>query len=242
MAILTLNGAPVIKGTIRLPRVGVWNADLTLDTASPISGPVTLATADGAFSLAGTGYREGVFLGTLSLRAIGGAGGLSSAPGGIGKAIPAKFYQGATLGLVLGDILSACGERLSATADKAVTGLVLRKWVRLAGTGKQAIARLLDNVATSWRILPDGTFWVGTDTFPAAPSTQFDVVERHFGEGRIVIGASQPFLFPGTLLTLPLGVSTSASALTQNVSYVTYDIRADHIRAEVWFERTTLQS
>jgi hypothetical protein len=238
MALLTLNGAPVIKGSIRLPRVGVWSADLTLDTAIPISGPVTLVTADGAFSLSGTGYREGVFLGTLSLRVIGGAGGLSTAPGGVGKTLPAKYYENAPLSLVLGDILTACGEKLSPTFDTAVTSLLLRKWTRFAGTGKQCIARLFDNIATSWRILADGTFWVGTDTYPPAPSSQFDVVDRHFGEGRIIIGVQQPFLMPGTLLT----ISSSATSGTQNVSYVTYDIRPGTIRAEVWFERTSLQS
>lgn len=238
MALLTLNGVPIIRGNIRMPRVGVWNADLTLDSTTAITGPVTLATADGAFSLAGTAYREGVFLGTLSLRVIGGAGGLSVAPGGLGKLLPAKYYQGATLGLVLSDTLTSCGEKLSAKSDAAVTGLFLTKWTRLAGTGKQAIARMLDNIATSWRVLADGTVWVGTDTYPAAPNSQFDVLERHFGEGRIVIGVQQPFLMPGTLLT----ISSSATSGTQNVSTVTYDIRPDKIRAEVWFERAGLQS
>lgn len=238
MALLTVNGLAVIRGSLRLPRVGVWSADLIVDSQSPLSGPVTVSTDDGSFSLKGVAYRDGVYQSTLSMRVIGGAGGLAPAPGGLGSNVAPKLYQGCTLGLALTDILTTCGETLSSTADPNVLSIFLKKWVRNASSGKQAIARLLDNIATNWRILSDGTFWVGTDTYPAAPNVQFDVVDRHFGEGRVVIGSDRPFLFPGTMISF----TVSGNQAIENVSYVEHVIEPDRIRAEVWFERSGDQS
>jgi hypothetical protein len=234
VGLLNINGYAIIRGSIRLPRVGVWNADIVVNTADSITGPVVLETADGAFSLHGTAYRQGIFQQTLSMRVIGGAGGLSTPPGGIGSALTPKFYQGATVRLVLGDILAACGEQLSTTSDTAVLATVLRRWVVMGGPGKEALARLLEPLNVSWRVLPDGSVWVGTEKWPAAPSTQFDLIERHYGEGRVVIGSEQPFLMPGTLLT----ISSSSTQGTQYVSYVVHSISPEKIRSEAFFSRT----
>ena len=240
MAALTINGYAVINGEIRMPRVGVWSADLKVDTLAlvGIGGSVTIVSNDGVFSLVGVAYREGLYTASLTMRVIGGAGGLGPAPGGVGQNLPPKFYQGVTVGYVLTDTLTACGERLSATSDQAVLSTNLKKWTRLGGPGKRAIARLLDNIATSFRVLPDGSFWVGTDTYPPAVPTQYDLVERHYGEGRVVIGCTQPFVMPGTLLTLVRsGVTT-----TENVSNVVHTIKSNSVRSEVFFERSGVQS
>lgn len=240
MALLTVNGFPLIKGEIRLPRVGVWSADLKIDTLSTVGvgGAVTIASTDGKFSYAGVAYREGIYTNTLTMRVIGGAGGLSPAPGGIGSVLPAKFYQGTSIGTVLSDILTACGETLAPSSDQTVLGTGLTKWTRIQGSGKRAIQHLFDNVATSWRTLPDGTFWVGTDTYPPAPSTPFDLLDRHFGEGRVIVGSQQPFVSPGTLLTMIV----DGTAATENVSNVTHMIEGDRLRSEVWFERSGVQT
>ena len=87
-------------------------------------------------------------------------------------------------------------------------------------------------------MLPNGQLWVGTDTYPAAPTTKFDLLERHWGEGRVVVGSSQPFVSPGTLLTMTVDGSTAS----ENVSNVVHSIRGDQIRSEVWFERSGVQS
>lgn len=227
MSLLTINAAPIIKGAIYMPRVGIWHADMTIDQAAGITGAVTIATADGSFSLAGTVIRQGIFQDTLSMRILGGAGGLVES-----RILPAKSYQSSTIGTILTDTLRACGETLSPRSDRGVLGTVQAKWTRIAGNGKRAIARLLQDVGASWRMLADGSVWVGVDTYPAAPDVQFDVIDRWFGDGRIVIGSHQPFLFPGTTLT----ISSSATQGAQRVSYVTHEIEAGSVTAEVWFE------
>lgn len=226
MATLTVNGISVVRGSIRLPRVGVWHADLKLDSTADLSGGATIATDDGSFSLAGTVVHHGNFQGTLSVRLVGGAAGFA-------KALPPRAWQGVPLSLPLKDILSGAGEKLSASADAAVLATNLKTWVRLASSAGSALARLLEPVAASYRIVPDGSLWVGTDTFPAAPSVQFDLMDRYFGEGRVVIASERPFLMPGTTLTLTSATSSTA----EPVSYVVHDIEPSSIRSEVWFEK-----
>lgn len=237
MSLLTITsaGTPpaiVIRARIFLPRVGVWHADLTVDKPNALTGTVTIATADGSFSLTGTVQRNGIFQQTLSMRVVGGAGGLAN----FAKTIQPKAFAGVTLQLPLAYILSSVGESLAPSgvapgqSDPGVLATVLRFWCVTQGTAKQALQRLLDPIATSWRMLPNGTVWVGTDTFPPAPNVHFDVVERHFAEGVIMIGCEKPFLMPGTSIT----IGASATAGVQPVSYVVHDVNAGSVRTEAW--------
>ena len=235
MALLTLNGYDVIRGTIRTPRIGVWNADLVVDTEDSITGPVTLATADGALSLSGTAFREGVFQQTLSMRVVGGAAGLSEPPGGIGVQLEPKSYQGVALGLVLGDILRSCGETLDPSSDQGTLNAFLSRWVVMAGPAKEALARLLDPFDVSWRTRPSGSLWVGPETWPPAAPVAFDVLERHYGEGRVVIGSEAPWLLPG----VTIDVSVDGSQAPQRVSATVHEIGSARIRTEVWLEPST---
>lgn len=238
VALLTITGAGtppanVIRATIFLPRVGVWHADLTVDASTALTGTVTIATADGSFSLTGTVQRDGVFQQTLSMRIVGGAGGLAD----FTKTVPPKAFQNVALQLPLTYVLASVGESLAPAgvapgqSDPGVLATFLRFWCVTKGTATQALQRLLDPIATSWRVLPNGQVWVGTDTFPSAPNVQFDVLERHFSEGRIVIGCEEPFLLPGTSLTL----SASATQGVQPVSYVVHEVHAESVRTEAWF-------
>lgn len=223
-----------------MPRVGVWHAELTVDATNPITGAVTIATADGAFSLNGTVQRDGVFQQTLSLRVVGGANGLAD----YSRTLSPKAYQGVALSLPLNYILGSVGETLAAAGagpldtDAGVLATPLSFWTIPASTPKQALNQLLLPLATSWRVRTDGAVWIGTDTYPPAPSVPFDVLERHFDRGWITLGCQQPFLLPGVALT----ISASATQGVQNVSYVIHRIDAGSVRTEAYFERTAVTS
>jgi hypothetical protein len=51
VSLVTVNGTPCVRATIRIPRIGVWFADLAVDVAKTISGPVTISVCDGALEL-----------------------------------------------------------------------------------------------------------------------------------------------------------------------------------------------
>jgi len=197
-ALLTLNGSPVVSAQIRLPRVGVWSADLTIDT--DIDPPVlsTIATDDNSWSLVGTCKREGIFLDNVRVRMWGGAGRLND------KLAP-KAYNGFSVKSVLSDLLDSCGEKLSGATDATILSKWITRWCRMGGTGKSAIQALMNYAgADAWRILPDGTFWSTTsEKWPLCAPTDFEVSSRSYAENWITLQSERPFLLPGQSLKMP---------------------------------------
>ena len=160
--------------------------------------------------------RSGVYEGVQHVRLVGGEGGLA-----MGAETPPRYYQGAPRKLIIGDLLSSAGERLSPLS----TGLdtVLARWVVMGGPARDALLSLLDGV--SWRVLPDGTVWTGDETWPAAPNVRYDTIDRRYNDGMSVLGVERPWLLPG--MTLNEG----------RVSFVTHRIDAVEVRTDVLFER-----
>src|SRR5690554_802183 len=156
----TIAGQPLISAEITMPGVGAWHADTASDGTTAFSGRVTVEI-DGV-EFVGTVIRSGVNGGRVLSRIVGGAGGLS-------RQLPAKNYAaGPTVATVLGDILRESGESLAATAEAATTARALPKWHRSQDTTAAALVRLLDGVQASWRVLRDGTIWVGSQVWPEA--------------------------------------------------------------------------
>jgi len=228
--ILSCNTSNVVYGRIRMPRVGLWDAQLKLDTSTSFAQgqSVTIATASDptTFSVVGTVMQAGVFDGVTQVRAIGGGGGLSIV-------VPAKSYQGATVKMVLSDLLAAVGEKLSPTSDTGAMRTVLKFWSRTAGRANVAFYRVLEELpGIAWRALPDGTIWVGTETYPAAPTKiSLTLRERWFGEGRAVVSAQYPFLLPGYTVALP-----GFTGVPQRMSVVAHELYKDDYRADLLFE------
>jgi hypothetical protein len=199
MALIRCGGADVERGRIHFPQRGPWYAELTLDTAKAPTGKVTIAAA-GGFSLAGTVQRAGVFLDSARVRIVGGAGGL-------GTIIPPSAYQNALLRDALGAVMQASGETLSATIDPSITGVLLPMWTHVAQRATGALDRLTFAAGKAlgktivWRVLGDGTLWLGAETWPAqSMPAGSDVLAFFPDEGRYEIGAATPALLPGVKL------------------------------------------
>jgi len=185
----TANGKTVLTAEITEPRTGAWHADITLD-ATELTSPVALSIEGVAF--AGTVLRSGVHGGRFGARVVGGKGGLS-------VELVAKNYStvsGTKLSVVLADILRECGETLSASAESAVTGRTLTKWHRSAGPASHALVRLLDAAGAVFRVLRDGTIWVGAQTYPEAKPTH-TLIDEDWVAGISTIATDTPILEPG---------------------------------------------
>lgn len=214
MAYATANGAAVIEGRISVPRTGAWTAELLVDSQTSISGSVTLSV--GGLKFKGTTRRGGAFLGTSFVGLVGGAGGLS------GTSTP-KTYRAAPLSMPLADIAAGAGETLASTLDNAVTSFQLPFWVMAQSSWGAALERLLDNVAGAvWRILPNGSLWVGVETWPKVQLAA-QVLAQHPLSRRLE-AEILPQLVPGV------------SWYGGQVGYVEHTIRADKLRTTVWFE------
>lgn len=226
---LLLNGQSVFDARLYFPRTGAWFADLRIDsadaagsTAGIFAGDVTI-DVDGKLTLKGSAVRGGVYLDTGYLRVVGGAGGL-------GLTAKARHFSGSSVGTVLSDLLRApIGEKLSSTSDPAILGLFLQSWTTAALSAGRMISRVLLSVAptATWRVLPDGTIFVGNETWPDSgliDDDDFQILSESPEMAEATIGLKSPLLMPGTLLG------------DRRVSYVEYRLSDPETRAIVYFE------
>jgi hypothetical protein len=223
MALVTCAGADALRWRLHIPGRRAWWAWLELDTDTAPSGQVTIAAA-GGLSLVGTVQQPtGVFLDAAHVRIVGGAGGLS-------KTISPAAYENALLGDPLRSILNAVGERLAASSSSAALSVLLRKWTLTATTASRAIDELCFAASSAtgqqigWRVLADGTVWIGSESWPAQDlADDDDVLEQYPSEGRYVIGGTTPSLLPGVDLA---GVG--------KVIAVDHWGTHDRVRADAW--------
>lgn len=205
--LVTCGNADVIEGRIHMPIKGAWWADLKLDTGSGPSGAVQVV-ASGGFTLNGTVTKSGTYLGSTHVRVVAGGGAFYT----IMK--PASF-QNALVRDPLNAILSATGDTASSTILSSVTGALLSYWTITAETQARALDNLTGVAGRSlgqllnWRVLADGTTWIGQETWPSQnlPTTSDITWVAPVGP-RFEIGASTPSLLPGVNLT-DVGVNIS---------------------------------
>jgi hypothetical protein len=219
MPYLTANGTACVKGQLVLPRIGAWHADLVVDDTDPSNyeGSVELSIADGHVILSGTATRFDEQYGVVMLRVVAGGGGL-------GNLLPAKGYQNVPLSIPLGDICSDAGEGLSELCDAGTLTQTLPFWNRTYVTAGRALQALLAPTGVGWRMLFDGSLFVGPESWPQSPLTNYLILDQAPQEGRIEFSADIPNVRPGETLG------------GQPVSRLEHYFEADKLRSTCWFE------
>jgi hypothetical protein len=220
MAEILLGDVPVLRARIALPRIGAWHAELLVDAEDPPTGGQTLATADGGLSLRGTvrEFRSGAWQGRTEVTLVGGADGLQTP-------LTPRYYDDPTLRVVLADVCREAGETLSSSADAATLAGTLPKWTRDAGTAGLAIAHAAQRAGAAWRILGDGTLWVGPETWPNVEVPGDILAERPTDAAReLATDTLYGLLVPGTTWD------------GRRVSYVEHHVDQVRSRTRVWFE------
>lgn len=184
-------GDDVLSGTIHLPRVGAWVADLKVAADVPLSGPVDITI--GHEVIVGTVSRSGMVQGIAQTRVVAGADGLRSQ---VGK----MHYTAPSVRNVLARIAKDVGESLSAAGDRTVLDRQLEHWSTLVMPAAQAIRALVHVLpeGTVWRILADGGLWIGLDTWPDAGLPDVAIVGERAEDAMIELALEAPFLLPGT--------------------------------------------
>lgn len=218
MSYVAVNGEPVFHAVIAFPRFGAWHADLAIASAVVPTGQVTLTFGTGAISWKGFAYRGGAPFETATLRIVGGAGGIAT-----GAQLTSQAYQNTPLSIPLQDILTATGETLSPNADPTVLNAGLRTWNRLAGPAGMAVSALVSAVGASWRFMPDGTLWVGQETWPT-DTEAYTLLNDSPMYGEQEVFADAPNMRPGTILS------------GRKVSYVQHKFTAHSLLTEVLYE------
>lgn len=187
---VNLGGRPVVELRLAMPRVGAWWAQLALaDNDSPPTGLQALSL--NGFSLSCTVKRSSVFAGAPTALVIGGAARLDTM-------LSPKSYRQQTLKLILGDILGAAGETVSSSSDAQVLGTIIPSWVTAARKAGQGLSSLVDYVdGAVWRFAPDGTVWIGTETWPAAQVDSVEVLDSDIVGQKMTVFAPTPSFLPG---------------------------------------------
>ncbi len=188
MPLVECNGKSVFECEITRPLVGRWTATITIDTETPPTGAVTLDTPGAV--MVGTVYRPGEYAGFARVFVVGGSGGLA-------KQLPAKDYVGATIKTIVADILRTCGETLSSTSDAAVLGNRPRRWQRPKASGLECLQVLLRQVdGAIWRVLDDGSVWVGRPTWRAT-AAKLITIHEDTATGFLLLASDEATLRPG---------------------------------------------
>jgi len=216
MSQVQLNGLPVASGEVVMPLRGAWSATLEVVATEPttVEGAVSLVL--GATTLVGTATRAQADRGErVTVRVVAGAGGLGAAP-------PPAHFVSQSRRVILTDALAAGAERLSTTS----TGLddALSQWTRTAGTVGDAVQRVAAAMGATWRHLPDGTVWIGRDTYPApAVEVEHVIVREEPTQDRLIVAVEGAVVLPGVTFlgrrVTGVRYSVSSGAIRATVSY-----------------------
>jgi len=221
MSYLTVNSRAISQARVTFPLTGAWHADLFVAGAETISGACTIDLG-GALTLTGTAIVSGNYTQAAHVRVLAGKGAWQSP-------CSPRFWQGATLGTILGSTLSALGETLSSTADATAKGVSLPAFaVTAASLGANVRALMAYAPAgTSWRFLPDGTFWIGPETWGAF-GEDYQVTSEEPRERRLDVGFQVP--------TLQAGQTVEAESGTVRVNRVESKLSVDGFSARAWWQ------
>jgi hypothetical protein len=219
---LFANGVPVSRARVTMPRQGCWTADIVVPDPDAITGKVTLAM-DNGLTLVGTAERGGVWLDSNYIRIAPGANGLK-------KQSKPKPYRNVSLGTIAKDLLGNAGETLAASSNSGLLAVQFPWYTQSQDAiGRCLSALILDRRLASpvWRALPDGTIWLGYETWPdagiKAPGDYQDISEAP-QEGRAELGVETWTLTPGMSLE------------GRHLSDVEHYADGENVRSTVWFE------
>src|SRR6185369_6195049 len=104
--------------------------------------------------------RTGAFADTGYVRVVAGKDGL-------GKTAKPKHYDDPSIRIVLADLVATAGEAVAGSADTSMLSRHLTAWTTTSRPVGNVIDLLLRQAqGSSWRMLADGTVWVGSETWP----------------------------------------------------------------------------
>ncbi len=227
----SINGLGIKDAVLSMPRVGVWTLDaITQSVVAPITAPQKVAVGFGDLSLVGTTVRGGSWRGSEYIRIMGGLGGLGK------DTTPQGFLQ-VPLSVIVQSVLAAAGETLSPTVTPASLPTLFRptaRWMVRREPVSTALTRLAEKAGATWRVLPDGTIWIGIDLYRPQSITGATLMDQHPEQGEEYYGVVSPALLPGASLL------SQATLTPRPVSRVDYDIDLPACRMTVWYEDNPL--
>lgn len=171
MTAINCNGHPVLYGTITAPNQGAWWADI--QTRGALSTGDTAVITDGeTTNLVGTVVDGGESGSRIHARIIGGKGGVLTNTSG-------RSWRQTTASKVLLDICSDISETPSPGIATSVALSSLPFWTQPVESGGSALRNLADHLGVTWRVLTNGTVWLGDSNAGEPGLPEFTVLDPH---------------------------------------------------------------
>lgn len=192
MSFGTVNGIAITSGRFTFRLQGAWTAVLSVATDDPttISGPVVLQL--GATTLRGYALNEGADSGdAVSLRVVGGSGGLSNAAPPHAYGLPTTYRAAIT------DLLAVGKEVLSPSIPPGTLDRTLPQWVRIAGSVADSLWRLVEHMKLTWRIDTTGAVWIGTDFWEPLDGLDLTIDDEDPANKTIIFAVDELIIMPG---------------------------------------------
>lgn len=199
----TLAGQSIISGSVYEPSVGVWHAELEVDTAEELSGPVTMLLDGNAFT--GTVKRGGVDGGRWLGRVVGGGAKLATI-------LPAKSYISCPLSIPLADVMNESGESLDA-ASSPLSSDIVPAWVRSRDTAGNALSAIATTAGKVWRVTRAGTILLSDQSFPNA-SVSFTTIKNDKAEAVLTVAPDTPALVQPATTVNGFAISYAVTSIT----------------------------
>lgn len=205
----TINGLPLLRATVTLPRCGVWTADVEAQSGETLSGDVTIELQ--GLRLVGTiedgaPYRERGWY-----RVLGGKGGWRSV-------LPARAYRneaGVKLTTVVNDAAREAGESVGTFAERRIGPGFVRP--------RAEAARVLDLLTPdAWYVDPSGVTQIGS--WPVVPyGLTYQLIDSRPDRKRVTLAAED--------LT---GLVPGATLEGMEAASVRHELTPDGIRSQVY--------
>ena len=226
MADASVGSSGIVNGSLLIKRRGNWTLyanDLDGDDAP--SGVVSCEWL--GTQLLGHVLRSGKADGAVDAVITGGRTEHS-------KRLSAAMYDyQVPVFMILQAIITEQGEQASATISVDLLKRTLPRYTKVAGTFGQQLDQLADALGCVWRILLDGSLWIGVDTFAAAAA--FDHVlsaDWRPGSSRLLIEPDAVGLLPGQSYSGPQGYT--GAAFSVRVGDIKYCIGPEKTTAIAW--------
>jgi hypothetical protein len=194
-------GVPLLSAHVTMQDRGTWHAhceiDHPSDDAQVVTGPFTFNIDNVEFRGTVVPDRSGVQDGTggrQQLYVVGGAGGLDT------EIQVRNYASGQTRAqTIIEDILRDSGESLSTEADQTYLNKRVTGWQRAAGKAQLALDQICEAIGAQWRVLRDGTVWIGQDQWPEIEPSG-TVEGQDWASGSVTVAPDFPTLVPGVIV------------------------------------------
>lgn len=165
---IAVGGVPAISISLHVPSIGPWWADCILETASDVSGRVSIEIGD-TWTLSGTAIVTGTFAEQRLVRVVAGAGAW-------GTLLAASAYHsdgGVSARRVATDAAETVGEVIGTFAPTRPT--IENDYVRIAGPAVRALEDVIGTA--SWWVDFEGSTIVGTRETSTPEPGSYELLE-----------------------------------------------------------------